>query len=295
MRNALVILSLLALALPVAGQERDFSKVEIKVTKVAGTVYMLEGAGGNIGVSVGDDGVLIVDDQYAPLAPKIQAALKTITAKPVRFVLNTHWHGDHVGGNEIFGATAPVIAHTNVRERMSRGATRGDEKIPAAPAAALPVVTFDDRLTIHLNGENIKAIHFPHGHTDGDSVIFFTKSNVVHVGDDYFSGRFPFIDLDSGGSVRGLIRNLDAVVAQLPPDVKVIPGHGPLSTLEDLKLHIAGLKDIVSIVDKGMAAGKTAGDLKKEKALAKYEAWSWQFMNAEGFIDTLFEDFSRKP
>src|SRR5262249_19339457 len=155
-------------------QGQDFSKVEIKVSKVAGNVYLVEGAGGNIGVSVGDDGILIVDDQFAPLAPRIQAALKNITTKPVKYVLNTHWHGDHTGGNEHFGATATIIAHENVRKRLgaesvgANGQTR-----PAAPKGALPVITFDDRLTVHINGEDIRAIHFPKGHTDGDAIIFF--------------------------------------------------------------------------------------------------------------------------
>jgi len=287
--------SLIVLLVAVSSNaQQDLSKVEIKVTKVSGNIYMLEGAGGNIGASVGSDGILIVDDQYAPLVPKIQAALKTITKRPVRFVLNTHWHGDHTGGNEAFGATAPIIAHTNVRARLSREATRGGEKIPAAPPAALPVITFDDRLTVHLNGEDIRAIHFPHGHTDGDSVIFFTKSNVVHMGDHFFAGRYPFIDLDSGGSVRGFIRNLDAVVAELPAGVKVIPGHGSLSTLQELKTHIAGLKEIVAIIEKGIASGRTAEQLKKEKVLAKFESWSWRVISSDKFIETVFTDLTAK-
>src|SRR5262249_5353495 len=189
-----------------AWAQQDFDKVQIKVTKVAGTVYMLEGSGGNIGVSVGEDGILIVDDQFAPLVPKIQAALKGISDKPVKFVLNTHWHGDHTGGNEKLGALAPIIAHTNVRKRLgSESTTRTGQKRPPSPKAALPVITFDDRLTVHLNGEDIRAIHFPSGHTDGDAIIFFTQSNVVHMGDDFFSGQFPFIDLQSGGTVKGYI------------------------------------------------------------------------------------------
>ena len=148
--------------------QQDFSKVEIKVQKVAGTVYMLTGAGGNIGVSSGDDGIVIVDDQFAPLAPKIREALHGITAKPIKFILNTHYHGDHTGGNAIFGHDAPIVAHENVRTRLAAGATVMGNATPPAPKDALPVITFNDRATLHVNGEDIRAVHFPHGHTDGD-------------------------------------------------------------------------------------------------------------------------------
>src|SRR5262249_53014294 len=194
-------------ALAVAQQ--DFDKVEIKATEVAGTVYMLEGAGGNIGVSAGDDGLLIVDDQFAPLAPKIEAALKGIADKPLKFVLNTHWHGDHTGGNAAFGMKAPIIAQTNVRKRLLEG--NAQRQIPPAPKEALPVVTFDEDVTIHFNGEDIHVVHYPHGHTDGDAIIYFPSSNVLHMGDDFFNGRFPFIDVSSGGSVKGLIANIEKV------------------------------------------------------------------------------------
>src|SRR5215469_18925281 len=160
--------------------QQDFSKVEIKVQKVAGNVYMLQGAGGNIGVSVGDDGIVIVDDQYAPLAPKIQAALKGIADKPLRFVLNTHWHGDHTGGNPVFSQQAPIIAQENVRKRLAEGRKEPAPAIPPQPAKVLPIITFQDKVSVHLNGEDIQAIHFPKGHTDGDSVIFFPQANVLH-------------------------------------------------------------------------------------------------------------------
>ena len=164
--------------------------MQIKATKVAGNVYMLEGAGGNIGVSVGDDGILIVDDQFAPLADKIRAALKALADKKLRFILNTHWHGDHTGGNVAFGPEATIIAHDNVRKRLSTEQKSRSSKAPrrASPKEALPVITFDQSLSVHFNGEEIRAIHYPQGHTDGDSVIFFTASNVVHLGDDFFAG-----------------------------------------------------------------------------------------------------------
>lgn len=274
-------------SLPLTAQQ-DFSKVEITATKVAGNIYMLQGAGGNIGVSAGDDGILIVDDQYAPLAPKIKAALAGISDKPVRFVLNTHHHGDHTGGNEIFGETAPIIAHTNVRKRLS---SKPDGK-PAMPQS-LPVITFDHHLTVHINGEDIRAVHFPNGHTDGDSVIFFTKSNVVHMGDNYFAGLFPFVDIDSGGSVRGLIRNLDKVIAELPADVKVIPGHGPLSTIAELTEYRVMIEDALKIVHQGLEAGRTLEQLQQDKVLDKYAAWAWTFISADRFIATLHRELTR--
>lgn len=272
----------------VASAQPDPAKVEIKVQKVAGNVYMLMGAGGNIGVSVGEDGILIVDDQYAPLAPKIKEALRGISDKPVRFVLNTHYHADHTGGNEAFGETAPIIAHTNVRKRLAEGVDRPGWKMPPAPKAALPVITFDDRLAVHINGEEIRAIHFAAGHTDGDSIIYFTQSNVVHMGDHYFAGHFPYIDLEGGGTVRGFIGNIEKALEQIPADAKIIPGHGPLSTPSDLRTHLAMLQGTSAIVEKAIKAGKTLEQAKKERLLAKYDAYSWPFISTERFLETLY-------
>ena len=287
---------LLLWAATVMAQQRDFSKVQIKVTKVAGAVYMLEGAGGNIGVSVGEDGIVIVDDQFAPLADRIQAALKGLTDKPVRFVINTHWHFDHTGGNGYFGRQGTIIAQDNVRKRLEAGGRiLGNEVKPAAPQE-LPIITFNDRLTVYANGEEIRAIHFPHGHTDGDSVIFFPRSNVVHMGDDFVTYGFPFIDLDSGGSVRGMIAACEKVIATVAPDAKVIPGHGSLSTVADLKPYVAMLKDAAARVEKGIREGKTADELKREKVLAGYESWGGEgkFITTDKFIDTLYEDLAGK-
>src|SRR5258705_1387650 len=199
---------LYASAMPTHAQ--DFSKVEIKTTKVAGNVYMLQGSGGNIGVSVGPDGILIVDDEFAPLADKIKAALKGLGEGKLKFILNTHWHGDHTGGNGVFGPEAPIIAQTNVRKRLADGYSSPNYNVKPAPKEALPVVTFDQTLSVHFNGEEIRVLHFPHGHTDGDSVIFFTTSNVVHMGDDFFAGSFPFVDLERGVYVGWVVLNLSA-------------------------------------------------------------------------------------
>ena len=279
-----------------AQQQPDFSKVEIKVTKVAGTVYMLQGYGGNIGVSVGEDGILIVDDQFAPLADKIKAALRGITDKPVKFVLNTHWHFDHTGGNPYFGETAPIIAHENVRKRLQSGGSIKAFKmeIPPAPKAALPVVTFADKVTVHINGEDIRAIHFPKGHTDGDIVVFFPQSNVVHMGDDFFAGMFPFIDLESGGSVQGLIADIAQIIPMLPPDVKVIPGHGPLSTLDDLNKFEGMLRGASAAVAAAMKQGKSLDQMKKENVLANYADWGKGMLKPDQFTEIIYNDLSGK-
>lgn len=283
-------------AVAVAQQNQDFSKVEIKVTKVAGTVYMLQGMGGNIGVSVGDDGILIIDDQYAPLAEKIRAALKGISDKPVKFVLNTHFHSDHTGGNAYFGETAPIIAHENVRKRLQSGGTirAFNMEIPPAPKGALPVITFEDKVAVHFNGEDIRAIHFPKGHTDGDIVVFFPQSNVVHMGDDFFAGMFPFIDVESGGSVHGLIADIAQIIPMLPPDAKVIPGHGPLANVDDLKKFEDMLRGTSAAVEAAIKQGKTLDQMKQEKVLTKYADWGKGFLNADKFTEILYNDLSGK-
>src|SRR5215813_12167953 len=255
-----------------SAQNNDFSKVQIKVTKVAGNVYMLEGAGGNIGASVGEDGIVVVDDQYAPLADRIQAALKGITDKPVRFVINTHYHEDHTGGNSYFQKQAPIIAHDNVRKRLESGGQAGNGgsvhmDVKPAEKDMLPIITFDHDVTVHLNGEDIRALYFPAGHTDGDSVIFFPKSNVVHMGDDFVTYGFPFIDVDSGGSIDGMISGVEGAIAQLPPDVKIIPGHGPISNLDDVKAYLKMLKETRDVVAKAIKEGKTFDQMKQAKLL----------------------------
>jgi glyoxylase-like metal-dependent hydrolase (beta-lactamase superfamily II) len=289
-RPYLLALSLLA-ATSVFAQ--DFSGVEVKASKVAGSVYMLTGAGGNIGVSVGTDGVVLVDDQYAPLAPKIEAALKSITDQPIRFILNTHYHGDHTGGNEYFGKSAPIVAHENVRKRLVSGVTRRGTVVPPAPAGALPVVTFNDTLTIHLNGEDVRAVHMPHGHTDGDSVIWFTRSNVVHMGDDFFNDRFPFIDTEHGGSVRGLIANVEKVLATVPDDAKIIPGHGALSDKAGLRRFLDTLRNTLATVERGVAAGRSLEQLKADKVLAQWDSWGQGFVKNDMWIETLHAEATK--
>jgi len=279
-----------------ASAQTDFSKVEMKATKVAGNVWMLEGAGGNIGVSVGDDGLLIVDDQFAPLADKIRAALKGIADKKLHFILNTHWHGDHTGGNVAFGPEATIIAHDNVRKRLAteQKSTVFNSTTPPSPKEALPVITFDQTLTVHFNGEEIRAIHYPKGHTDGDSVIFFSASNVVHLGDDFFAGRFPFVDLESGGSVEGLVKNIGELIAKIPADAKLIPGHGPISTLDDLKSYHRMLQQTTEIVRGKIKAGKTLDQIKTEGLPAEWAPWGTGFIKTDRWVETIYKSLTAK-
>ena len=298
--GALLLLVALPGGLALAQQQPDFSKVQIKVTKVSGNIYMLEGEGGNIAASVGEDGIVIVDDQFAPLAEKIQAALKGlgITDKPVRFVINTHYHGDHAGGNVPFAnAGSTIIAQDNVRKRLESGGTAGNGgsiKMEAKPAekAALPIITFEHDVTVHLNGEDIRALHFPAGHTDGDSIIFFPKNNVVHMGDDFVRYGFPFIDVASGGSVQGMIDAMEKASAQLPADVKVIPGHGALSNLDDVRAFVKMLKETSAVVEKALKEHKTLEQMKKDKILDPWAKWSGDFVNADAFIETLYNSLT---
>ena len=301
-RVTLVLGVLLALGICVRPQNQDFSKVQIKVTKVSANIYMLEGEGGNIAASVGEDGIVIVDDQFAPLADKIQAALKDlkITDKPVRFVINTHCHGDHTGGNEPFANSgSTVIAQDNVRRRLESGGTAGNggsikTEAKPAPKGALPVITFEHDVTVHLNGEDIRALHFPAGHTDGDAVIFFPKNNVVHMGDDFVRYGFPFIDVASGGSVQGMIEAMEKASAQLPPDVKVIPGHGALSNLDDVREFVKMLKETSAAVQKALDEHKTVDQMKQEKLLEPWKKWSGGFLDSDKFIETLYNSLTGK-
>jgi cyclase len=298
MRRTLLLMAGLALASSVvAAQDEDYSKVQIKVEKVAGSVYMLQGAGGNIGASVGEDGIVVVDDQYAPLAEKIQAALKGITDKPVRFIINTHYHGDHTGGNAYFQKQAPIIAHDNVRKRLENAGGAGNggsvhmEHKAAAPEA-LPIITFDHDVTVHLNGEDIRALHFPAGHTDGDSVIFFPKSNVVHMGDDFVTYGFPFIDVESGGSIDGMIDGVEKVISQLPADVKVIPGHGPISSPDDVRAYLKMLKETREVVQVALKQGKTLDQMKQAKLLDPWKKYSGDFIGEDAFLETLYNSLT---
>ena len=267
-----------------AWAQRDYTRIKIKTTHVAGNIYMLEGAGGNIGVSAGPDGILLVDDQFAPLAEKIRNALNELSEGPLKFLVNTHFHSDHTGGNVVFGAEAHIISHTNVRKRL---------QIESSPQEALPVVTFDDSLSIHFNGEEVRVIHFANSHTDGDSVIFFTESNVVHMGDLFFSGRFPYVDLNSGGDVEGLIKHIEKLLTELSPDVKLIPGHGPLSDIDDLKTYHQTLVATTGMIRDQIEAGKNLDEIKAAGLPKKWRSWGAGFISTGRWIEIVHRSLAK--
>ena len=269
---------------PVLAQ--DLSKVEIKSEQVAPGVAVLFGAGGNIGVSYGEDGTILIDDQFAPLTEKIQTAVSTLGAQPVKFLVNTHWHYDHTGGNENLGKSGAVImAHDNVRVRMAAG--QGNQK-PAAKVA-LPVVTYAEGLKLHLNGEEVRVIHMPAGHTDGDSIVHWTKSNVIHMGDLFFLRMsFPFVDASSGGNVRGVVAAADKVLAIADDQTKIIPGHGAVATKADLQQYRDMIAQIVGKIQTGIKAGKTLEQIKADRPADGYGVKADGFITADKFVETVY-------
>jgi len=290
--SLLVFLGIVLAAGSARAQQPDFSKVEIKTTKLTESIYMLEGSGGNIGVSAGDDGVIVIDDQYAPLTPKIQEAISKLSTKPIRFVINTHWHGDHVGGNENMAAAgAVIIAHDNVRKRMSseQFIALMNRKVPPSPDKALPVVTFTSDITLHFNGEDIHVMHVDPTHTDGDSIIVFPKAKVVHMGDCYMTISYPFADISSGGSFDGFVATSDKVVGMTDDTTKIIPGHGPLSNKAELKAWHDMLVEIRTAVKKPADAGKSLADIQKQKLTAKWDdKWGGKFIKGDQVVEFAF-------
>jgi glyoxylase-like metal-dependent hydrolase (beta-lactamase superfamily II) len=281
------------------GQQPDFSKVEIKPTKLGDGLYMLTGSGGNIGLSVGEDAAaFLIDDQYAPLTEKIKAAIAAIGDKPVRFVLNTHWHFDHTGGNENLGqAGALIVAHDNVRKRMSveQFMRELQMKIPASPKAALPIVTFSDTATFHLNGDEIHAMHVPPAHTDGDTLVHFRKANVVHMGDLFFNGFYPSIDLSSGGTVDGVIGAVEKALGMTDASTRFIPGHGPLANRKALETYVSVLRTARDRVKQLVDAGRSADEVVAAKPLKEFDAtWGKGFMSTEQFLRILYANLSRR-
>lgn len=292
----LALLALFASA-PVAHAQQDFSRVNITVVPIASGVYMLQGAGGNIGLSVGGDDAFVVDDQYAPLTAKVRAAIATVTPKPVRFVLNTHWHGDHTGGNEnMASAGAIVVAHDNVRRRMSaeQFLEAFNVREPASPVAALPVITFSDTISFFVNGDTVRAMHVRSAHTDGDAVIVFRAANVVHMGDVYFNGMYPFIDASTGGSLIGMIAAVNAVLATTNGETKFIPGHGPLATRADLVRYRDMLVEVRRRLAPLAARRRTVAQVVAAKPLADLdEVWGKGFMKPDQFVTIAYGTLRR--
>lgn len=289
MRRALTALALCIAAAPAAAhQQPDWSNVEIRVERIAPGVAVLFGAGGNIGLSYGDDGNILIDDQYAPLTERILAAVRSVDADPVRFVINTHWHGDHTGGNENVGrAGAVIVAHENVRRRMSVGQMLRGTRVAPAAAAALPVVTFTDDVTFHLNGDDIRVHHVEHAHTDGDALVHWTRADVLHMGDTFFNGNLPFVDLESGGSIDGYIAAVEEGLRIADADTVIIPGHGPVARRPDLvrfRDMLRGLRDRVAAA---MREGRSLEQIQSLRLADPYATPNW-FVSPESMIETIY-------
>jgi glyoxylase-like metal-dependent hydrolase (beta-lactamase superfamily II) len=292
------VLALCLSALPATAQ-RDWSQVEVTSQQVAPGIHMLQGAGGNLAVSTGEDGVFLVDDQFAPLTEKIQAAVAALDPRPVRFVLNTHWHPDHTGGNENLGkAGALIVAHDNVRTRLAAGQVNElmGRTIEPASGKALPVVTFDETVTFHLNGEEIHAWHVPPAHTDGDAVVHFRKADVIHTGDLLFVGGYPVLDVPSGGTITGWIAVLDGLMERVGPSTKIIPGHGPLATPDDLRAFRDMLATVRQRVLPLVRAGRTPDEVGAAAPLADMEErWGKKIMPTDAFLRAVHMSLSREP
>jgi cyclase len=283
---------LAALLTPLAGAQeaQDFSKVEIKSSPLAATLFLLQGSGGNIAALTGSEGVLLVDDEFGPLAEKIRAALKGDGAtQPVRFVINTHYHYDHTDGNLAFAqGGATLIAHDSLRARLESGSTAGNGgkisvQMKAADPAALPTITYQSELTVHLDGEVVRVHHYANAHTDGDSIVFFPGARAVHMGDIFVRYGFPFIDVSGGGNVRGMIAACQDVLASVPADTRIIPGHGAVASVEDLREYTKMLTDSAALVSQAIARGESLASIKKENPLSP---WSARYSPEKGFVDT---------
>lgn len=273
-------------------QEADrFAAVEIKAVPLADGVAVLFGAGGNIGVSYGPDGTVLIDDQFAPLTEKIQAAVKDLGADPVKYLINTHWHGDHTGGNENLGRSgALIMAHDHVRERL----IKGNEMFPPSAQEALPVITYHDGIKLHLNGDEVRVRHMQHAHTDGDSIIFWKKANVLHMGDLFFHKMsLPFIDLSSGGNARGVLAAAEQVLTMVNDETKIIPGHGPMATRADLIAYRDMLQSVIAAVEKAQGEGKSLAAVQAMKPAAQWDVNPDAFIKGDAFVEAVYKSLQQ--
>jgi glyoxylase-like metal-dependent hydrolase (beta-lactamase superfamily II) len=276
---------------------QDFSNVQIETIKVADGIYMLQGSGGNIGVSVGEDGILLVDTQFAELMEKIKSAIAEINKGPIRFVLNTNWHYDHAYGNEPLGKSgALIIAHENTRMRMlsEQYFEDFDMNVPVFPEAALPVVTLRDSLTLHFNGEKIQVIHIENAHSDADIVIYFRKANVLHTGDLFFSVLYPYIDVSHGGSIDGMIRASEKILDIVDENTKIIPGHGPLSNRKGVRNFRAMLVTLRDRIKSQISEGKTLEEVLASKPTADFDKEKAQAVPPEMFVKIIYDELAKK-
>lgn len=293
---SLALLAASPLALPAyaqsnAQEEDRFAGVEIKAEKLADGVAVLFGAGGNVGVSYGPDGTVLVDDQFAALTPKIEAAVAALGAEPVKYLVNTHWHADHTGGNENLGNKGVlIVAHDHVRERLAGVQKSGKGNDPAAAKAALPVVTYHDGIKLHLNGDEVHVKHQKHAHTDGDSIVFWKKANVIHMGDLFFNKvTLPFIDLDSGGNALGLLAAAEKVLTMVDDQTRIIPGHGPLATKADLISYRDMLKTVIGAVKQAREDGKSLEQIQAMKPAAQWDINEDAFIKGDAFVEAVFK------
>jgi cyclase len=285
-----------AFSAPVHAQHAN--EGELETQKLTDSLYLISGPGGNIALLVGKESAFLVDDQIQPMTPKLKQAIAKVTPKPVRFVFNTHWHGDHTGGNTVFGGEgAVIVAHDNVRKRLSTEQFNEffNHKTPPSPAVAQPVITFAQSLSFHLDGEDIDVFHVDAAHTDGDSIVHFQKANVIHMGDTFFSNGYPFVDLSSGGGIDGYVRAAERVLGMAQASTRIIPGHGPIADKAKLKVWRDMLATIRDRVQKLVSAGKSLAEVQAAKPTAEYDAtWGAAFIKGPQFVDVVYKDLTRK-
>ena len=260
---------------------------ELSLSQLSDAVYVLQGGGGNVGVCVGSDGILLVDAKSASQADALRAALARFAGQP-QYIFNTHFHADHTGGNRALGQHATILAHANVRKRLATGGEFGKRFIEAAPAVALPVIAFEQSASVFFNGEEIRAVHFPHGHTDGDIAVFFVNAQIAHLGDLFFNGLFPFVDLEYGGDVETLTQHIATLIDQLSADTKIIPGHGPVATLDDLKTYHRMLVETTASVRMRRDAGMSLDQIRAEGLDQQWASWDWAFVPTPRWIETIY-------
>jgi cyclase len=284
-----LFLALFLAASPAHAADEDFSKENFKATPLTDSIAMLEGAGGNVTALSGPDGTFLVDDDFAPMADKLVAKLRELGGDRPRYIVNTHFHYDHSGGNEVFGSTATIIAATAVRERLMREQTLWHEQHPALPKQAWPVITYDTALTLHFDGEDVRLVHLPKGHTDGDTVVFFPKAKVVSMGDLYFAGMYPIFHPEHDGSLDGYLRNGEEVWKQIASDAKIVPGHGPLSTRADLRRYLDMIRASIAIVRKGIRKGHGLPEIQKAGLPAEWESFSHGYLSTDKWLALVYK------